>query len=134
MPIFRSTSSGLSGATVLMAEILSSSPQTRLHDDRSTVFLIMPATLSKASAAVAAVDAVAAVLSMRLRRGRELLSGVFASGKRDPAATISIVEHAEAMKRPLQRHFSGRAETSRAAVHAAGGYFQAHAAIFRGHC
>jgi hypothetical protein len=31
-------------------------------------------------------------------------SGGFASGKRDPAATISIVAHAGAMKRPLRRH------------------------------
>ena len=40
----------------------------------------------------------------RLRRGRELLSGGFASGIRHPAATISIVAHAEATKRPLRRH------------------------------
>jgi hypothetical protein len=44
-----------------MAGILSSSPRTRLPDDRNTVFLIMPATLSNASAAAAAVVAVAAV-------------------------------------------------------------------------
>jgi hypothetical protein len=40
MSIFRSTSSGRSGDTVLMGGILSSSPRTRLPDDRYTVFLI----------------------------------------------------------------------------------------------
>ena len=55
MSIFRSISIGRSGATVLMAGILSSSPRTRLPDDRYTAFLIMPATLSNASAAAAAV-------------------------------------------------------------------------------
>ena len=44
-----------------MAGILSSSPRTRLPDDQYTVFLIMPATLSNASAAAAAAAAVAAV-------------------------------------------------------------------------
>ena len=44
-----------------MGRILSSSPRTRLPDDQYTVFLIMPATLSNASAAAVAVAAVAAV-------------------------------------------------------------------------
>ena len=101
MSIFRSTSSGISGVTVLMAGILSSSPRTRLPDhtddsDRSTAFLIMPATLSNAPAAAAAVPHIAIA--------SEFPSGVFASGKRDPAATISIVAHAEAKKRPIERH------------------------------
>jgi hypothetical protein len=47
--------SGRSGATVLMAGILSSSPRTRLPNDQYTAFLIMPATLSNASATAAAV-------------------------------------------------------------------------------
>ena len=36
--------------TVLIAGILSSSPRTRLHDDRCTAFLIMPATSRKRDA------------------------------------------------------------------------------------
>ena len=61
LSIFRSTSSGRSAPAVLMAGILSSSPRTRLPDDRYTAFLIIPATLSNASAAAAAVATVAAV-------------------------------------------------------------------------
>ena len=69
-----------------------------LPDDRYTVFLIMPATLSNASAAAAAVPYSDCV-------GRqELLPGVFAYRKTRPVATINIVAHAEAMKRPLRRH------------------------------
>jgi hypothetical protein len=48
MSILRSTSSGRSGATVLMAGVLSSSQRTRLPDDRHPAFLIMPAALSSA--------------------------------------------------------------------------------------
>ncbi len=57
MSIFRSKS----GATVLTGGILSSSPRTRLPDYRYTAFLIMPETLSNASAAAAAAAAVAPV-------------------------------------------------------------------------
>jgi hypothetical protein len=42
-----------------MAGILSSSPRTRRPDDRYAAFLIMPATLSNASASAAAVAAAA---------------------------------------------------------------------------
>ena len=44
-----------------MGGILSSSPRTRLPNDRYTAFLIMPVALSNASAAAAAAAAVAAV-------------------------------------------------------------------------
>ena len=57
----RSTSSGRSRAADLMAGIMSSSPRTRLHADRYTAFLIMPATLPNSSAAAVVDAAVAAV-------------------------------------------------------------------------
>ena len=87
-----------------MAGILSSSPRTRLLDDRYTAFLIMPATLSTASAAAAAAAAVAAVPYSKCVGAESSCLVLSLPENETPAATISIVAHAEAMKRPLQRH------------------------------
>ncbi len=100
MSVFWSTSSGRSGATVLMAGILSSSPRTRLPDDRYAAFLIMPATLFNASAAAAAVAATAQPYPMEIASGTRASAWRFRFRKTRPAATIGIVAHAEDMTRP----------------------------------
>ena len=126
----------------MMAEILSSSPQTRLLDDRSTAFLIMPATLSNACAAAAAVAAMAAVLSMRLRRGRTL--DAIASRVRAP---VWRVRFRKTRPRGDDQHRSacrGDEATAPAPFWTAPkpeellsippvAIFKTHAAIFRGH-
>ena len=77
------------------------SPRTRLPDDRYTAFLIMPATLSNASAAETAIEPV----PHSKCAGAESSCLVLSMPENEtPAATISIVAHAEAMKRPLQHH------------------------------
>jgi hypothetical protein len=109
MSILRSTSRGRSGATVLMGGILSSSPRTRLPDDpppRRSIHRLLDHACDSAQRVRRSSGCSGCSGSLppwRLRRGRELLSGGFASGKRDPAATM-LIEHAEAMKRPLRRH------------------------------
>ena len=119
MSIFRSTSSGRSGAAVLMEGILSSSPRTRLPDERYTAFLIMPVALSNASVAAAAVAAVAAVPHSDCVRDESFCLGGSLPENAPDAATISIVAHAEAMEATAPAPPSGRAETSKAAVHTA---------------
>ena len=129
---FRSTvtSSGRSGATVLMAGSLSSSPRTRLTDDRYTDFSIMPATLSNASAAAAAAAAVATVPHSDSVRDESsgLLSGVFASGgTRDARGDDQHRSACRGDEATAPAPFSGHAETSKAATGpSAGGYFSRH--------
>ncbi len=105
MSIFRCTSSGRSGATVLMAGILSSSPRTRLPDDRYTGLLDHACDSVQRVHRSSCSGCSGCRTQLRSRRGRELLSGVFRFPETEtPAVAISIVAHAEAMKRPLQRH------------------------------
>ena len=116
MSIFRSTWSGRSGA-VWMGGILSSSLRTRLPDDQYTVFLIMPATLSNASTAAAAAAAVAAVPHSDCA-GDESRGLAFSPPENQtPAATIGIVAHAGGDEATAPASPSGRAETSKSAVH-----------------
>ena len=77
-----------------MAGVLASSPRTRLPDDRYTAFLIMPATLSNASAAAAAVAAgVTVPHGDGIGDESSCLAGSIPENE-TPAAKIGIVAHA----------------------------------------